>query len=866
MATDSAQQLAPGQRLAKGSLTLPDAIAISVSVIAPGMAMFLNVPGVAIVAGGSTPLAFLLGGIGCLALAFVVIGFTRRMASAGYAYTYASRSLGKSAGFMAGWLYAFGLACFVPMTMAGVAYLFCDLVGLDATWNFPLFLIGMVLLVILSIVRIKVTTRLQLLVGIVTVAVIIVVNLVTTVKGGAHGNTAAPFTFSHTVSGGFHGVFYGIILGVTSYIGFETAADFGEETKNPRRSIPIAIIAATTFAILFYLWTTYSMAIGDGVNKLGSDGLPLKTIADRYLASWVGTLTEVGAMLSAFIVCVALRDGVDAHAVRHGPRGRRPHLARPHPPAVQDPRQRHDRGRPGRRGDGSGSAGFGFGPELGPTPLTTYYFWATIGTLVVIVVYIALCFGGMVFFRRTKRQWEPGRAPGRTAHRRGCVRRRTVRVGLSRPGPSAELHALHRRGLDRARPDRAGRRARHAPRRGRTDRVDPRRGGRRGCRRPGPACACRHGRPHGVVTGRVPLLDDHAHPFPLTAEPLDLGSLSLSVDPADHARRAEAAPHRLMLEMLRGRLATLLGCAPAEVTDARAEAARDWPAYLRRLFDDVGIGGLLLDGGPAVLSPADVSRYAGAAGRPMWSLLRLEAVIDPLLQQGADGPSIEAALATRVEDSAAAGVAGLKTVIAYRTGLAVDPTVSAQDAYRSVASTDPAHRRAKPLRDYLLRRTFGQCADLGLPIQIHTGFGDSEIRLATARPVLLDDLLRTPEGAAAKVVLIHAGYPWHEELAYLACVRRNVWAEMSLVNLFSPMTTADRVLRMLDLAPIDRVLFGTDGHGAPETHWFAGSVLRTTWDEVVSRLSGAVRPSWLSDGERLVFHDNATTIYRLDNR
>ncbi len=35
----------------------------------------------------------------------------------------------------------------------------------------------------------------------------------------------APFTFSHTVSGGFNGVFYGIILGVTSYIGFETAVE-----------------------------------------------------------------------------------------------------------------------------------------------------------------------------------------------------------------------------------------------------------------------------------------------------------------------------------------------------------------------------------------------------------------------------------------------------------------------------------------------------------------------------------------------------------------------------------------------------------------------------------------------------------------
>src|ERR1017187_8201227 len=110
---------ASGQ-LAHGSLRLWDPIAISVSVLAPGMAMLLNVSGVAALSGGSPPLAFLLGGVACLALAFVVIGFTRRMASAGYAYTYASRSIGKEGGFIAGWLYAFGLACFVPMTMAGV--------------------------------------------------------------------------------------------------------------------------------------------------------------------------------------------------------------------------------------------------------------------------------------------------------------------------------------------------------------------------------------------------------------------------------------------------------------------------------------------------------------------------------------------------------------------------------------------------------------------------------------------------------------------------------------------------------------------------------------------------------------------------
>ncbi len=193
---------------------------------------------------------------------------------------------------------------------------------------------------------------------------------------------------------------------------------------------------------------------------------------------------------------------------------------------------------------------------------------------------------------------------------------------------------------------------------------------------------------------------------------------------------------------------------------------------------------------------------------------------------------------------------GLKTVLAYRTGLAVDPTVSRDDAFRSLDVSVPVRRRGKGLRDYLLRRTLAQCADLELPIQVHTGFGDDEIRLAEADPILLDDVLRTPEGAAAKVVLIHGSFPWHEKLAYLTLVRRNVFAEYSLANLFSPATTADRILRLLDLAPADRILFGTDGHGAPESHWFAATVLFSAWEDVRRSLAGSVRDEWIDDVQR----------------
>ncbi len=397
--------------LAHGSLHLWDAIAISVSVIAPGMAMLLNVTGVAAVAGGSTPLAFLLGGVACLALAFVVIGFTRRMASAGYAYTYASRSLGKEAGFMAGWLYFFGFICFVPMTMSAVGFLAADLLGLSPKLWILFFFIGMVLFLFLSVIRIKVTTRVQLVIGILTVAVIVLIDLITTAKGGSHGQALGAFSFNHTNSGGFNGVFYGIIFGVTSYIGFETAADFGEETAQPRRYIPIAVIAATVFAIVLYLWTTYSITIGFGVKngaKMGADPVALKTTATTFVGSWLGTLAEIGGMCAAFIVCVACATAAARTLFAMGREGVLPAaFGRTHPTyktpvnaiiavAVL----------------ATGMAllmGYPLSASAFGQPFSNYYFWATVGTLVVIVVYIMLCLGGIVFFYQTRdsRNWNP---------------------------------------------------------------------------------------------------------------------------------------------------------------------------------------------------------------------------------------------------------------------------------------------------------------------------------------------------------------------------------------------------------------------------------------------------------------------------
>jgi len=264
---------------------------------------------------------------------------------------------------------------------------------------------------VLSTIRIRVTTRVQIVVGVVTIAIILIVDLVTTAKGGAHGQALSAFTFGHTNEGGFTGVFYGIILGVTSYIGFETAADFGEETANPRRNIPIAVIAATGFVIVFYLLTTYAITIGFGVTngaKFGADPVALKTTATTYVGPWLGTLVEIGGMAAAFIVCVACataaartlfsmgREGVlPAAFARTHPRWKTPVNATLAVTAVSIVMAL--------------LMGYPLSDSAFGAPFSNYYFWATVGTLLIIIVYILVCLGGVRFFWQTRdsRRWNP---------------------------------------------------------------------------------------------------------------------------------------------------------------------------------------------------------------------------------------------------------------------------------------------------------------------------------------------------------------------------------------------------------------------------------------------------------------------------
>lgn len=380
------------------------------------------------------------------------------------------------------------------------------------------------------------------------------------------------------------------------------------------------------------------------------------------------------------------------------------------------------------------------------------------------------------------------------------------------------------------------------------------------------------------------MIDDHAHPFSLGFAPFGPDEISLDVDdgPGGEERRRRAGPGRLFHELLLRSLGRLLGIAPesgaggrdGEVLDREVVAERDrvasadWAGWVRRLYDDAEISGTILDFGVGSADRSSVGEYASLTGRPVWWLARIDPTVDDLIGAGAGAAEIVSAVETLMVEAADAGAVGYKTIAAYRTGLAVDPHASLAAADASLAQDReglPVRRRAKPLRDLVTRTVLERAADLGRPVQFHTGFGDSEIRLAESDPLLLEELLRSPAGQAATIVLIHGSFPWHEQLAYLATVRPNLYAELSLSNLFAPLTTADRLARLVELAPRDKLLCGSDGHHLPETHWFACRTLRDAWGEVASRLAASgAGDRFVETTGRALMEDNPRAVYRLD--
>ncbi|HSJ43119.1 MAG TPA: amidohydrolase family protein [Euzebyales bacterium] len=360
------------------------------------------------------------------------------------------------------------------------------------------------------------------------------------------------------------------------------------------------------------------------------------------------------------------------------------------------------------------------------------------------------------------------------------------------------------------------------------------------------------------------MIDHHAHPFDRKPGPFEPTRLAIDLDDLDGGRpTAPVRPDTVWRALFVSRLARRFGVPVGELAAARAEHAVDYQAHVRRLFSDAGIDVLVLDPGWPPGSERHADDFARLSGCTVHLLWRLEPLVDDLLEQGRGVGEILAAVDEHVGSAHGRGFCGFKSVIAYRSGLAIDPDATTARAGSALRRGGPS--ASKPLRDLMFQRLLAGAADTGLPLQVHTGFGDSDLRLGSADPTLLEDVLDTPAGRHAPIVLLHSGFPYQDVASYLAAARSNVHVDVSLVNIFAPANLPDGLRRVVGVAPVDRVLFGTDAYLLPEAFWFAAVMLREAWQVVRDGLlAQGMDAGWTTAAEHAMFDGNARRLYRLD--
>lgn len=387
--------------LSRGILGLRETFGLSLALLALVMASSLATSGAAGFAGPTVPLVYLTAGAGSLCLASVIIRFTRRMASAGGLYTFTSRGLDKNAGFIGGWLYAWGFAAGISFVLIISSFFLSTVLtvhtSIDLRW-FQCFWILLALLTVFALLGIKLSTRVQFVFAAAGVLLLLILACVILGKGGASGVTLQPFNFHR--AGTAHDFFYAMVFAFTGFIGFEAAAALGEESEEPRRMIPKAILSAVLVALVFYVFLTWAMSVGFGVGNAGSwasNPGALDYLSTRYVGSWFATLVDVAVVVDAFVAAMAGTALVSRTAFAMGREGGLPKVFAWTHPRFKTPWI-------------SILASLALTVILVSwlargewnSPFTFFAFMATTATFGILATYILVALGGMSYFWRTR--------------------------------------------------------------------------------------------------------------------------------------------------------------------------------------------------------------------------------------------------------------------------------------------------------------------------------------------------------------------------------------------------------------------------------------------------------------------------------
>jgi amino acid transporter len=299
----SRQGAAPS--LERDAIGLPEVLFQSITHMAPAVATALSIGAATAFAGGITPLAVLFAMIAVLFTAFSMAELARHLPSAGGMFTYVRNGLGSFFGWLVAWGFALAEPLVMPLLLGGFGFygaiFLSSYLGIDIqyAWIGLAVLCGL-LVWWLTYRGVALSTRTGLVLGIIEIVIFLLISALLIVN--ADENTLNVFIPGDD---GVKPAFQGMIFCLLAFIGFEAAAPLGEETREPRRTIPRAVIWSAILVGLFYVFNYYAATVFFGPDRMVdfytfNDGDPWGFMAEEVLPG-VGGLLIVFAILNSSI-------------------------------------------------------------------------------------------------------------------------------------------------------------------------------------------------------------------------------------------------------------------------------------------------------------------------------------------------------------------------------------------------------------------------------------------------------------------------------------------------------------------------------------------------------------------------------------
>jgi predicted TIM-barrel fold metal-dependent hydrolase len=377
----------------------------------------------------------------------------------------------------------------------------------------------------------------------------------------------------------------------------------------------------------------------------------------------------------------------------------------------------------------------------------------------------------------------------------------------------------------------------------------------------------------GIDLSRAIIIDQHAHS--LVSDFLQFEAVDLRRCFTE-SRTMEMLQNHVQtslsyIDMIR-QLGHLLDVSGEEQIISLRQTMREYD-YVNSLFDDASLGAFIIDDGYSSGKAVGLQKLSQLTGRPVFRCLRIESVLEQAFAASKTFAQLEDKFVAMLKAPSDVPTVAFKTILAYRGGLSFLNTTSdsAEQDFADLKNTSTGKAGSSiriersNLYHYLLWRAFEVARESSLPVQIHTGLGDSDEDLLESNPLLLKSMFENKNFSSVRFVLLHC-YPFVREAAHLAALYPNVYMDLSLACFLVSANIETILTEAISLAPISKILTGTDGHSAPETHWYGALALKRGLSSVLSSL---IEKDFLDYSHAVkiaedILHGNARRLYKLE--